>query len=160
MHIAPEPSTDVFQAVMAGTEERTIKGAALCMVDELPFTGLGKFGAAFLGKFQVGATDASIQRQLWCLFRSFVPLVVHHFRLCPLFVALRLVVSRARKIDAYFNLPLLSFSFFFFFVFVSGAIEHHLRCCFPPLVLVRPVILGTFFSCLYVLLAFMSGAVR
>lgn len=53
MNIAPEPSTDVFQVVMAGNEERTVKGAALCIVDELPFAGLGKFGAPFLSKFQV-----------------------------------------------------------------------------------------------------------
>ncbi|CAN0422074.1 unnamed protein product, partial [Hapterophycus canaliculatus] len=39
--------------VTAGSGERTVKGSALCILDELPYSGLGKFGATFLGKFQV-----------------------------------------------------------------------------------------------------------
>lgn len=53
MDIGPEPSTEVFQAVMAGSDERTINGEAVCIADELPFAGLRKFGAPFLSKFQV-----------------------------------------------------------------------------------------------------------
>lgn len=53
MHVGPEPSPEVFQVVMAGTATRTVKGSALCILDELPYAGLGKFGAQFLGKFQV-----------------------------------------------------------------------------------------------------------
>lgn len=41
----------------AGSAERTVKGSALCVLDELPYTGLGKFGAPFLGKFQVGGGE-------------------------------------------------------------------------------------------------------
>lgn len=52
MDIGPEPSTEAFQAIMAGAEERIINGAAVCIADELPYGGLGKFGAPFLGKFQ------------------------------------------------------------------------------------------------------------
>ena len=53
MHIGPEPSPGVFQVVMAGTAQRSVKGSALCILDELPYASLGKFGAQFLGKFQV-----------------------------------------------------------------------------------------------------------
>lgn len=66
MDIGPEPSAGIFQVVMAGTEERTIKGAALCIVDELPYQGLGAFGASFLGKFQAGFFFLSFLVLLFC----------------------------------------------------------------------------------------------
>lgn len=47
------PFSGLMKVVTAGTAERTVKGSALCILDELPYTGLGKFGAPFLGKFQV-----------------------------------------------------------------------------------------------------------
>lgn len=71
MDISPEPSTDTFRAVMAGAEERTINGAAVCIVDELPFGGLGKFGAPFLSKFQVNR--AAVARNLFLHPSCFEP---------------------------------------------------------------------------------------
>lgn len=53
--VGPEPTTDGFRVIMSGSEERTIKGTALCMVDELPFGGLAQFGAPFLDKLEVNA---------------------------------------------------------------------------------------------------------
>lgn len=47
---------NALQVVTAGSAERTVKGSALCILDELPYTGLGKFGAPFLRKFQVSGT--------------------------------------------------------------------------------------------------------
>ncbi|KAG5186109.1 hypothetical protein JKP88DRAFT_257333 [Tribonema minus] len=48
------------KAVMAGSEDRIIKGTALCLIDELPFTGLSRFGAAFLNHFEASICDAEI----------------------------------------------------------------------------------------------------
>ncbi|KAJ3085252.1 hypothetical protein HK102_000172 [Quaeritorhiza haematococci] len=58
-HIGPEPTTDKFVAVMAG-EERTIPGNAAAVSPDLPFTALARFGTAFLGKFQVATTNATV----------------------------------------------------------------------------------------------------
>ncbi|CAM9924201.1 unnamed protein product, partial [Ectocarpus fasciculatus] len=60
MNIGPEADPGVFQVVTCGSAERTVKGSALCMLDELPYTGLGKFGASFLGKFQASIVPSPI----------------------------------------------------------------------------------------------------
>ena len=49
----PNLSAKSFRVVMAGAEERNLGGPALCMSDDLPYAGLAKFGASFLGKFHV-----------------------------------------------------------------------------------------------------------
>lgn len=50
--IGPEPTSEHFQVVMAGREECLIKGRALSVVDDLPYTGTVKFGEAFLDHFE------------------------------------------------------------------------------------------------------------
>eukprot|EP00752_Nemacystus_decipiens_P007841 g7006.t1 len=60
MHIGPEAGPDTFQVVTAGSAERTVKGSALCILDELPYTGLGKFGAPFLRKFQASIVPSPL----------------------------------------------------------------------------------------------------
>lgn len=52
-NIGPEPTTDRFVAVMNGAGSKVIPGNAACVAADMPFTGLTKFGSAFMGKFQV-----------------------------------------------------------------------------------------------------------
>jgi GTPase SAR1 family protein len=58
-HIGPEPTTDRFVAVMNGASEKVIPGNAACVANDLPFTGLTRFGTSFMSKFQVSQTPAS-----------------------------------------------------------------------------------------------------
>jgi EH domain-containing protein 1 len=51
-HIGPEPTTDRFVVVMGGVEERRTPGNTLVVQSDKPFTGLTKFGTAFLSKFE------------------------------------------------------------------------------------------------------------
>jgi len=51
-HIGPEPTTDRFVVVMGGVEERRTPGNTLVVQTDKPFTGLTKFGTAFLSKFE------------------------------------------------------------------------------------------------------------
>ena len=50
-HIGPEPTTDRFQAIMYGPEDRELPGHALCSDLSSPYHELGKFGNAFLSRF-------------------------------------------------------------------------------------------------------------
>ena len=52
MHIGPEPTTDGFQAILYGAQERTLPGNALVSSATSPFSGLAQFGNAFLQRFQ------------------------------------------------------------------------------------------------------------
>lgn len=51
MHIGPEPTTDGFQAIMYGKEDRSIPGHTLVASPSSPFAGLAQFGNAFLQRF-------------------------------------------------------------------------------------------------------------
>ncbi|KAI5065316.1 hypothetical protein GOP47_0020011 [Adiantum capillus-veneris] len=51
-HIGPEPTTDRFIVVKGGPDSRSIPGNTIAVQSNLPFTGLTKFGAAFLSKFE------------------------------------------------------------------------------------------------------------
>uniref|UniRef100_A0A7S4B5X4 Uncharacterized protein n=1 Tax=Chrysotila carterae TaxID=13221 RepID=A0A7S4B5X4_CHRCT len=51
MHVGPEPTTDKFQAIMYGPEERVLPGNALVSNPATPFHELSQFGNAFLGRF-------------------------------------------------------------------------------------------------------------
>jgi len=50
--IGPEPTTDRFNVVMGGSEDRIIPGNALAVDPAMPFTSLTRFGTEFLNKFQ------------------------------------------------------------------------------------------------------------
>ncbi|KAL2608153.1 hypothetical protein R1flu_026726 [Riccia fluitans] len=52
-HIGPEPTTDRFVVVMGGTDERSVPGNTIAVQADMPFSGLTKFGTAFLSKFEV-----------------------------------------------------------------------------------------------------------
>lgn len=49
---------------MGGRDERIIPGNAAGVSADLPFTGLSKFGTAFLSKFQVSQTNSTIGESL------------------------------------------------------------------------------------------------
>ncbi|EFJ29216.1 hypothetical protein SELMODRAFT_92582 [Selaginella moellendorffii] len=51
-HIGPEPTTDRFVVVMDGTDERSVPGNTIAVQADMPFSGLTKFGTAFLSKFE------------------------------------------------------------------------------------------------------------
>jgi GTP-binding protein EngB required for normal cell division len=51
--IGPEPTTDRFNAVMYGPEERILPGNAVAVDQSMPFSSLTRFGTEFLNKFQV-----------------------------------------------------------------------------------------------------------
>lgn len=50
--IGPEPTTDRFNIVMSGPEDRIIPGNALAVDASMPFTSLQRFGTEFLNKLQ------------------------------------------------------------------------------------------------------------
>jgi len=51
-HIGPEPTTDRFVVVMGGADERNVPGNTIAVQADMPFSGLTKFGQAFLSKFE------------------------------------------------------------------------------------------------------------
>ncbi|XP_024363827.1 EH domain-containing protein 1 [Physcomitrium patens] len=51
-HIGPEPTTDRFVVVMGGADERNVPGNTIAVQADMPFSGLTKFGQAFLAKFE------------------------------------------------------------------------------------------------------------
>jgi len=51
-HIGPEPTTDRFVVVMGGPDERNVPGNTIAVQADMPFSGLTRFGQAFLSKFE------------------------------------------------------------------------------------------------------------
>ncbi|XP_073385575.1 EH domain-containing protein 1 [Physcomitrium patens] len=51
-HIGPEPTTDRFVVVMGGADERNVPGNTIVVQADMPFSGLTRFGQAFLAKFE------------------------------------------------------------------------------------------------------------
>lgn len=51
-HIGPEPTTDRFVVVMGGSDHRSVPGNTIAVQADMPFSGLTKFGTAFLSKFE------------------------------------------------------------------------------------------------------------
>ena len=51
IHVGPEPTTDRFQAIMYGPQERELPGHTLLANPASPFTGLSQFGNAFVSRF-------------------------------------------------------------------------------------------------------------
>eukprot|EP00249_Psilotum_nudum_P008143 c21071_g1_i1 orf=198-1829(+) len=51
-HIGPEPTTDRFVVVMGGTDSRSVPGNTVAVQADMPFSGLTRFGTAFLSKFE------------------------------------------------------------------------------------------------------------
>jgi len=60
IRIGPEPTTDCFQAIMQGNQERNLPGNAACSDNTKPFKGLVRFGMGFMNKFNVSEVPAPI----------------------------------------------------------------------------------------------------
>jgi len=60
IRIGPEPTTDCFQAIMHGNQERNLPGNAACMDSSKPFKALIRFGMGFMNKFNVAEVPAPI----------------------------------------------------------------------------------------------------
>lgn len=62
--VGPEPTTDRFIAVMHAQQEGIIPGHAVVVDPSKPFMSLGKFGSAFLQRFQISYKDTPVLRSL------------------------------------------------------------------------------------------------
>lgn len=62
--IGPEPTTDRFNAVLYGPEDRIIPGNALAVDQDMPFTSLTRFGTEFLNKFQASLCNSSLLKKV------------------------------------------------------------------------------------------------
>jgi len=62
-NIGPEPTTDRFTAIMHGPE-RVVPGNAVAASADMPFTALGKFGMAFLNRFESSHCTAPILEKI------------------------------------------------------------------------------------------------
>ena len=63
--IGPEPTTDRFNAVMGGPEDRIVPGNALAVDQSMPFSSLTKFGTEFLNKFQASMCNSPVLEKLY-----------------------------------------------------------------------------------------------
>eukprot|EP01111_Echinosteliopsis_oligospora_P016010 TRINITY_DN6518_c0_g1_i1.p1 TRINITY_DN6518_c0_g1~~TRINITY_DN6518_c0_g1_i1.p1 ORF type:complete len:524 (+),score=116.24 TRINITY_DN6518_c0_g1_i1:40-1611(+) len=63
-NIGPEPTTDRFNAVMWGAEERVIPGNTAAVQEDKPFRGLSKFGTGFLNKFQCSTLPCPLMEKI------------------------------------------------------------------------------------------------
>ena len=63
--IGPEPTTDRFNAVMWGAEDRIVPGNALAVDPEMPFTSLTRFGTEFLNKFQASVCNSPVLEKVF-----------------------------------------------------------------------------------------------
>lgn len=63
--IGPEPTTDRFNAVMLGNEDRIVPGNALAVDPSMPFSSLTKFGTEFLNKFQASMCHSPVLEKVF-----------------------------------------------------------------------------------------------
>ena len=63
--IGPEPTTDRFNAVMWGAEDRIVPGNALAVDQDMPFSSLTRFGTEFLNKFQASLCNSPVLEKLF-----------------------------------------------------------------------------------------------
>lgn len=63
-YIGPEPTTEKFQALMYGENERTIPGNAAAVQTSLPFHSLKAYGMQFLTRFEVTEVNAEILKTI------------------------------------------------------------------------------------------------
>jgi GTPase SAR1 family protein len=62
--VGPEPTTDRFVAVVHGPEERIIPGNAVAVQKGSAFTGLQRFGTAFLNKFEAAQVPCPVLQNM------------------------------------------------------------------------------------------------
>lgn len=64
IRVGPEPTTDRFTAILWGSQDKVIPGAALCSQADRPFTGLSPFGNNFLSRMEAAELNAPILRNI------------------------------------------------------------------------------------------------
>jgi len=64
IRVGPEPTTDRFTAILWGSQDKIIPGAALCSQMDRPFTGLNPFGNNFLSRMEAAELNANILRNV------------------------------------------------------------------------------------------------
>jgi len=64
IRVGPEPTTDRFTAILWGSQDRIIPGAALCSQMDRPFTGLNPFGNNFLSRMEAAELSAPILKNI------------------------------------------------------------------------------------------------
>ncbi len=62
--MGPEPTTDRFTAVLWGSSDKIVPGAALCSQTDRPFTGLSPYGNNFLSKLEGVELDTPVLRNV------------------------------------------------------------------------------------------------
>ena len=64
IRVGPEPTTDRFTAILWGSQDKIIPGAALCSQTDRPFTGLSPFGNNFLSRMEAAELDSPILKNV------------------------------------------------------------------------------------------------
>lgn len=64
IRVGPEPTTDRFTAVLWGSQDKIVPGAALCSQTDRPFTGLSPFGNNFLSRMEGVEIDSPILQNI------------------------------------------------------------------------------------------------
>ena len=64
IRVGPEPTTDRFNAILWGQQDKIIPGAALCSQADRPFTGLSPFGNNFLSRMEAAELNSPILRNV------------------------------------------------------------------------------------------------
>jgi len=64
IRVGPEPTTDRFTAILWGSQDKVIPGAALCSQMDRPFTGLNPFGNNFLSRMEAAELNAPILKNI------------------------------------------------------------------------------------------------
>jgi GTPase SAR1 family protein len=64
IRVGPEPTTDRFTAILWGSQDKIMPGAALCSQQDRPFTGLNPFGNNFLSRMEGAELDAPVLRNI------------------------------------------------------------------------------------------------
>jgi GTPase SAR1 family protein len=64
IRIGPEPTTDRFTAILWGSQDKIIPGAALCSQTDRPFTGLSPMGNNFLSRMEAAEINSPILKNV------------------------------------------------------------------------------------------------
>mmetsp|Transcript_24673 Transcript_24673/g.32229 ORF Transcript_24673/g.32229 Transcript_24673/m.32229 type:complete len:543 (-) Transcript_24673:228-1856(-) len=64
IRVGPEPTTDRFTAILHGTNDKLVPGAALCSQNDRCFKGLSPFGNNFLSRLEGVEVDSPILRDI------------------------------------------------------------------------------------------------
>jgi GTPase SAR1 family protein len=64
IRVGPEPTTDRFTAILWGSQDKIVPGAALCSQMDRPFTGLSPFGNNFLSRMEAAELNVPLLKNV------------------------------------------------------------------------------------------------